>query len=452
MSSASTKKKSDNKKSHAGADQVSSALKKPAVNAAALQNLKDMFQLGRDMTNAKTADEKMQLVLLKFAEAYLNEHTHSTKSSQRSMYLEGMMDVIIDDYAFFVAGGTDRDAMIFDLAGKNPKVRDAMVKYLYARAISEGVLEKDKNVWIYAVKGVLCMGNDAIRFWNKIVAVNTPKFQANLTLPENIEDKYGKAVPASESEIGKYFTTLKDTPRELAALYHPALLVKWLANAALERPAGLTVVDNKVIDDLLKNLQTAEHDFPERIHQIFMNEYLQAYIAGSTQVGKENQPGKLQLFLESVITDETENRDAVIFATVSTKTAEALSIATRAVTSALKSLTDKRLAPSRGGDKAKSQFINILKAVQYMGIIDEWNQLAQSNFAHLMLSNTTDLSEKGIEKFWNRGDWSKAEAKADKKTKATASNFGFISNNKNSKRGRSSDSESAASPPPAKRR
>jgi hypothetical protein len=455
------------KKAREGADHINSAIDKPVdffklsssertnlhkkMNVdKRLQNLKDMFQLGKDMANAKTADEKLLLVMMEFAETYVDERTQGLLgNTQLSLYLESLMQVIMDEYQLTIPEDKKREEVIFELVGKSPKVSATVVNYLYGRAISEGVVEKDKTVWVNAAKAVVRMGNDAIKIWNRIAYYNTPKFRSNLTLPLNTEDKHGKVAHIKEADIEGYLTTnLKDTPREIAAIYHPTLLVRWLSEAALERrPADLSTEDNKVIDDLVKNLQTAEKDFPQRIHQIFMNEYLQAYITGRTKVGNHSQPGKLQAFLESVITEKADKPDSSIFDTVSTKTEEAQSIATRAVSYALQCLDDKNLPRPTLGEKAKPQFINILKAVKRMGIIDEWNELAKGNFAHLMLTAKTDLSEKGIEKFWKSVKDVKPGEKAE--AKGGPSRFGFLSRTRNSKTSRSSEGESPS--PPTKR-
>jgi hypothetical protein len=267
-----------------------------------------------------------------------------------------------------------------------------LVAHLYKRAISEGVHGvKDQHVFTNAVKAVVRMGNDAIKIWNKIALENSPKYGGNLGLPlTKLED--GAVKRMKEREIDDlYASKLKNTPKEIASRYHPNLLVTWLSKAV--QPPDLSPQQYAKINVLIGELQRAEKHYPEKIHQIFMNEYFDTYILERVKEGSHSKPGKLQAFLESVATSGGKKADSALFETVAPQSGEAQSLALRAVTRGVESIINKN----------ETQFINVLKAVKRMGVLSEWNELVNTGgYTDLALTEKMDLSEKGIQKLWSK--------------------------------------------------
>jgi hypothetical protein len=176
-------------------------------------------------------------------------------------------------------------------------------------------------------------------------------------------------------------------PKEVISRYHPSLLVDWVVQAT--QPGDMAIEQYKKFQTIIDDLKRAGRSKdPTEIHKVFMLAYFDTYITERTKSGLHSQPGKLQSFLESLVTDGGKHSDTALFDTVPKHSAEAMNLAMKAVALAVTDIQNQ------------TQFVNILKAVKRMGIESEWNGLVAVDYKGLVLTDKTDLSEKGIEKLW----------------------------------------------------
>jgi hypothetical protein len=348
---------------------------------------------------------KVQIAANMYLDAYIDERTKENLKTVKKPYLVTLEATIKDALKVPSEANMKPEEVILKQMSLLPATRKRMLEHLYDRALREGIANDDKTVFKNAIKAVVRMGNEVIKEWNEMAKREFKQGEV-LTLPLNEVDRAGteidriseKAIQVMQSSLVKH-----EIRTDIVNHNYQAVMIDFIKTGDKGK---LNNSQKSFLNELVEFL--GEKNNYKDAQEQFIKSYLQIYVMerdkSSILMGGGTTKGDLLKYLENAIIDFKKVAGTPIepaHAEVSLlQMVEPGSKGAKALSGFL-----FEMAIDAFNSKKEMRFVNCLKAIERMGTVKEWDELAAKyKLPELILAgNKTlggEMKEKNIVLFY----------------------------------------------------
>jgi hypothetical protein len=312
-------------------------------------NLQKLLQ--QPASNARDVAVHKEFMKTYIVEAYLNERTKSlgfVKKGPLSKALENVIDTFENVHRnkrLFAGVENPKSTNLLESRLMSSVMSTSDVKNLhdakkeltemiFARAMAEGVTNKDQRIFVNAQKAIIAMEDDqqvSTRHWNELVKVKGLPGVLELSLDVNDKSRKENKLIANFNNQISGNPTIKNA---ILTAYYPEILMTLFSekprivgggsslSLLAEKKVELSKTDNEVIDKFvsdIKDIRANSKDLNADIYKRVMEEYIKLYISERSRDGALTVKTPLLKYFEITLNNFTNRTGNEMFMNIHEK-------------------------------------------------------------------------------------------------------------------------------------